>query len=130
MMIMAACLLATTAAFGADKPNTDRDALLGTWTVAQGIYADGSLEKELEMEFTFKKDTMTNPMEDGELAYVLNEKEKTVSAKAAKSSIWIRYRIVDGSTMQFTEMRVTTEKGVTAIIGDKGTFKSMDLKRK
>jgi hypothetical protein len=131
-MIAAALLLAAgLAAFGAAKAKADKDALQGTWYVAQGVYTDGSLEKELEMQFTFKAATMTNPMaDDKEIPWTLDDKAKTITAKDGDSQIWIHYAIVDDATVTFIEMKVTTAKGTTVIVGAKGTFKELDLKRK
>jgi hypothetical protein len=117
-------------ASAAGKTKTDKEALMGTWYVAQGVYTDGSLEKELEMQFSFKQATMTNPMEDEELSYTLDEKARTITAKDARSSVWIRYTLVDAQTMTFQEMKVSTPKGVTVIVGSGGTFKELDLKKK
>jgi hypothetical protein len=123
---LAAAVLLCTAA----KAVSDRDTLLGTWYVTQGIYTDGTLEKELEMQFTFTKATMTNPMSENVIAYTLDEKAKTITAKEGDSTVWFRYAITDGTSMKFTAMTVTTAKGTTAIVGDTGTFKELDLKKK
>jgi hypothetical protein len=110
---------------------TDHDRLLGTWYVAQGIYADGSLEKELDMTFAFTQTTMTDPMSDDKaVAYVIDEKAKTITAKNGDSTVWFHYALVDATTMKFIEMKVTTAKGTMQIVGDKGTFKELDLKKK
>ena len=130
--IAAAVLLAAgLAAFGAAKGKADMEVLQGTWYVAQGVYADGSMEKELEMQFTFRPATMTDPMaDDKEIPWTLDARAKTITAKDGDSQIWIRYAIVDDSTITFVEMKVTTTKGTTVIVGAKGTFKQLDLKRK
>jgi hypothetical protein len=112
------------------KARTDREALLGTWTVSQGTYADGSTEKELDMEFTFKAATMTNPMSDNEIPYALDEKAKTITATDKDATVTIQYRIVDPATVQFVSMSVKNAKGLTQIVGDKGTFKDLTLKKK
>jgi hypothetical protein len=127
-IVLALCLVAA-AGFAAAK--TDKDLLAGTWTVAQGIYSDGSLEKELEMEFTFTATTLTNPMSDGKaITYTIDEKAKTITSKDGDSTVWFHYVLVDATTMKFIEMKVTTPKGTTVIVGDKGTFKELDLKKK
>ena len=120
-----ALLLVGVSAFAAD-----RDALQGTWAVSLGIYTDGTQEKELDMQFSFMKTTMTNPMSDGEIPYTLDEKAKTITAKSGTDTVWIHYTLVDRATLKFIEMKVTTPKGVTLIVGDKGTFKELDLARK
>ena len=130
MALLAAALLVTASAFAGGPARSDREALQGTWRVDQGIYADGSIEKELDMEFSFMKSTMTNPMSDGEIAYTLDESAKTVTAKDAASTVWFRYQLIDSSTMKFVEMKVTTAKGTTQIVGNKGTFRELDLKKK
>lgn len=129
--LSAALLLAGAACFASGKAKSDRQALLGTWYVFQGTYADGTLEKELEMEFAFKASTMTNPMSESEIGYVLDEKARTISATDKDGAVvTIQYRIVDADTLQFVSMSVKNAKGVTQIVGDKGTFKQLDLKRK
>ena len=128
ILTVAAFCLIGAACFGAAK--TDRDMLQGTWYVSQGIYADGSVEKELDMQFTFTPSTLTNPMSDGELAYALDEKAKTITAKDKDSTVWFHYVIVDAGTAKFIEMKVTTAKGTTQIVGEKGTFRELDLKKK
>jgi hypothetical protein len=125
-----AALVAVVLFCTAAKAVSDKDTLLGTWYVAQGIYTDGTLEKELDMQFTFTKTTMTNPMSENTIAYTLDEKAKTITAKDGDSTVSFQYAIVDGTTMKFTAMTVTTAKGTTVIVGDKGTFKELDLKKK
>jgi hypothetical protein len=128
--VIALALVTAAAACAAGAVKADRDVIQGTWFVSQGVYTDGTIEKELEMEFTFMKSTMTNPMSDGEIPYTLDEKAKIITAKDAKSTVWFRYQLVDASAMKLVEMRVTTAKGTTQIVGDKGTFKELDLSRK
>jgi hypothetical protein len=113
-------------AFAADAPKGDKAALVGTWSVVEGTYSDGSIEKELEMSFAFKDTTMTSPMDDAELPYSLDEKAKTIVAKGPKSSMTMTYRLVDAKTMEILGMTVVGEKKMT-IVGKDGTFKSLKL---
>jgi hypothetical protein len=115
--------------FAADAPKGDKAALIGSWSVVEGTYSDGSLEKELEMSFAFKAATMTSPMDDTELPYTLDEKAKIIQAKTDKSSVLIKYRLVDAKTMEILEMTVQAEKKMT-IVGPGGTFKLLKLAKK
>jgi hypothetical protein len=130
IILTVALLCVGTISFAGGAAKSDHDSLQGTWVVSLGVYADGSLEKELDMQFSFMKSTMTNPMSDGEIAYAIDEKARTITAKDGNDTVWIHYAITDASTMKFIEMRVTTPKGVTQIVGEKGTFKELDLKKK
>ena len=121
-------ILAGSQAFAADKAKSDKEILLGNWTVAEGIYADNTVETEMEMGFVIKATTMSNPMDQSEMAYSIDEKTKTISSKTDKTSMKITYRVVNANTVEFTEMTVTTSKS-TQIVGSKGTFKLLKLKR-
>jgi hypothetical protein len=128
VLALAASLLVGGALWA--KTKSDRDTLLGTWAVSQGVYADGSLENELEMQFTFTAATMTNPMSESEIAYTLDEKARTITATDKDATVTIQYKVVDQATLQFVAMSVKNAKGLTQIVGDKGTFKQLTLKKK
>jgi hypothetical protein len=76
--------------------------------VAEGVYADNTVEKEMEMAFTIKAATMSNPMDGSEMPYSLDEKAKTIVSKGDKAGMKLAYRVVDSDTVEFTEMTVNS----------------------
>lgn len=130
-LLVLTTLLAAASLAAADnkaKP-ADKDVFLGTWTVLEGVYDDGSLEKELDMSFTFKATTMTNPMDESEASWSLDEKNGTITSTGNGSKVTITYQLIDAKTVVFTGMVVTAKKTST-IIGKGGTFKSLKLVKK
>lgn len=123
-----ACAVGALAAPAA--PSADKAALLGSWKVVQGTYSDGSLEKELDMSFTFTEATLTNPMDGTSLGYSIDQSAKRISASNGSSSIVIIYRIIDGKTVDFVEMTITSTGKATTIVGKGGMFSSLRLARK
>jgi hypothetical protein len=123
------CLAAP--AFAAAKAKSDKDALQGTWAVREAIYPDKTVEKELDMSFSFKGDTMTNPMDESVLGYAIDEKAKTVKANGKDGSINLTYRVVDDKTVEFSALTVKDAAGKeTVIVGQKGMFTLLTLAKK
>lgn len=109
----------------------DKDRLQGIWVVSEGVYPDKSLERELEMSFSFKGDSMTNPMDDSVLDYALDEKAKTISAKGNGTSMKLTYRILDDKTMELLSLVVAGKDGKSMeVVGPNGSFISMKLVKK
>jgi hypothetical protein len=126
---LALCISLPVAAAG--KGKTDKDTLQGTWTVSVGVYQDKTLEKELEMSFSFKSDTMTNPMDDSELAYSVDEKTKTITAVGLSGTIKLVYKIVGANDLEFSLLSVKGSDGKeTLVVGPGGTFTLLRLVRK
>ena len=127
LVAFALVLFAGQTAFAA--ATTDKALLQGSWKVVQGVYSDGSLEKELDMGFTFTATALTNPMDGSSLAYTIDEKTKTIKATGADSSIVIVYKVVDKTKVEFTQMTVTAKGKDTVIVGKDGMFTSLSLGR-
>lgn len=126
---LALCLAAPT--FAGAKAKSDKDALQGTWAVREAVYPDKTIEKELDMSFSFKGDTMTNLMDESVLGYTIDEKAKTVSAKGTDGSINLSYRLVDDKTVEFSALTVKDAAGKeTVIVGQKGMFSLLTLAKK
>jgi hypothetical protein len=124
-------LCAAQSVMAAPKAKADKDILQGTWAVSEGVYPDKSVEKELEMSFSFKGDTMTNPMDDSVLAFKIDEKAKTITASDKAGSITLIYRIVDEKNVEFTQMSVKGADGkATTVVGKDGTFTLLKLIKK
>lgn len=123
-------LIAQAGLMAADKPKSDKAVFLGAWTVSVGIYADGTKETELEMEFAFKDDTMTNPMDAGELSWTIDEKAKTIASSGASGLMILGYKIVNKDSIELNLLKVKKDGKETLVVGDKGTFKSLTLARK
>jgi hypothetical protein len=126
---VAALILAAASLMAADKPKTDKSVLIGTWTVSSGVYSDGSVESELEMEFTFKDKTLTNPMDGSELTWTIDEKAKSVTASGAAGIMTLGYKIVDANSVELNLLKVKKDKE-TVVVGEKGSFKLLKLSRK
>jgi hypothetical protein len=125
-----ALVLVASPVFASGNATGDKSILVGDWKVVQGTYPDGSLEKELEMGFSFTATTLTNPMDGSILSYSMDEKAKTISGSDATSSIIISYKIVDKKTVDFVSMTVTAKGKSTVIVGKEGMFSSLRLGRK
>ena len=131
MMAAAALLLIAQASLSAaDKAKTDKSVFIGAWTVSVGIYADGTKETELEMEFAFTDTTLTNPMDGSALAWTIDEKSKTIASSGASGAMTLGYKIVDKDTVELNLLKVKKDAKETLVVGDKGTFKLLTLKRK
>lgn len=132
MIAVAAALLCVAQAglAAADKPKGDKAVFIGAWTVSAGVYADGTKETELEMEFAFKDKTMTNPMDSSELAWTIDEKAKTIESSGASGAMTLGYKIVGNDAIELNLLKVKKDGKETLVVGDKGTFKTLLLARK
>lgn len=128
--ILAFAIIGSALAFAAGGQGADRAILLGEWKVIQGLYSDGSVEKELDMGFSFTETTLSNPMDGSILTYAIDEKAKTISASGASSSIVIVYKVIDRKTVEFLAMTVTSKGKPTAIVGKDAMFSSLRLGKK
>lgn len=127
ILAIAFVLVAGQSAFAA---GADKALLLGNWKVLQGTYSDGTVEKELDMGFSFTATTLTNPMDGSSLSYTIDEKAKTISATGTDSTILIVYKVVDKSTVEFVQMTVSAKGKQTVIVGKDGMFSVLRLGKK
>ena len=125
-VLVVGLVLLTATVFAA----SDKDKIIGQWKVSSAIKQNGTpATNNLSMVFKFDAKKVVTPLTNLGFNYTLDEKTKTLRYNFGATNVEMIYQFVDDVTLRFVRFTVFLPAKTNSIVGDKGMFKYLELKK-